>query len=429
MSGRKRRSVAVLGVPFDNVTMHEAMELIEEKIDEQGFHQVATANVDFVIHAMDDQVLQEVLCSCDLIVPDGMPIVWASRLMGCRLKERVSGIDMVPLLAELAARRGWGMFLLGASESSSQAASEVLIRRFPKLRIVGRYCPPVSDLADMDHEEILSRIELAQPHILLVAMGHPKQERWLAMHRDRLRVPLCMGVGASLDFLSGAVLRAPVWMQRTGLEWLYRAAQEPQRLARRYIADALGLARHLPAQVAANAIQPRKYSHAAIQAERFATSSVIAVSGDLNPSTLTDLEEHLGRAQHEDYDIILDLSETAYFGLDSVALLVHSAKMMKLQSRRFWLAGVPAHVGRVFRAARMNHYFVSVPSVRDALYRMRKSEDRILAQSVIITYNPSTRDVPLRVEILKDFCRRIVYLSQKVRASQERRRAGSPATP
>ena len=173
----------------------------------------------------------------------------------------------------------------------------------------------------------------------------------------------------------------------------------------------------------------RKSLHAAIQAERFATSSVIAVSGDLNPSTLTDLEEHLGRAQHEDYDIILDLSETAYFGLDSVALLVHSAKMMKLQSRRFWLAGVPAHVGRVFRAARMNHYLVSVPSVRDALYRMRKSEDRILAQSVIITYNPSTRDVPLRVEILKDLCRRIVYLSQKMRASQERRRAGSPATP
>ena len=418
MSGWNRRSVAVLGVPFDNVTMHEAMELIEEKIDEEGFHQVATANVDFVIHAMGDQVLQEVLCSCDLIVPDGMPIVWASRLMGCRLKERVSGIDMVPRLAELAARRGWGMFLLGASELSSRAAAEVLKRRFPKLRIVGRYCPPVADLADMDHEEILGRIERAEPHILLVAMGHPKQERWLAMHRDRLRVPLCMGVGASLDFLAGAVSRAPLWMQRTGLEWLYRAAQEPQRLAQRYVADAFGLARHLPAQFAANAIQPRKPSNAAIQAERFATSSVITVAGDLNPPMLTDLEEHLGRAQYEDCDIILDLSETAYFGLDSVALLVHLAKVMKRQNRHFWLAGVPAHIRRVFRAARMNHYFVSVPSVRDALYRIRKSENRLLAQSATLTYDPSTRDRHVQVEILKDFCRRIVHLSQKVRASK-----------
>jgi N-acetylglucosaminyldiphosphoundecaprenol N-acetyl-beta-D-mannosaminyltransferase len=429
MSGWNRRSVAVLGVPFDNVTMNEAMELIEEKIEEQGFHQVATANVDFVIHAMSDQVLQEVLCSCDLIVPDGMPIVWASRLMGCRLKERVSGIDMVPLLAELAARRGWGMFLLGASERSSQAAAEALQERFPELRVVGRYCPPVSDLEEMDHEEILSRIEAAEPHILLVAMGHPKQERWLAMHRDRLRVPLCMGVGASLDFLAGVVSRAPLWMQRTGLEWLYRAAQEPRRLAQRYLADAFGLARHLPAQVAANAIQPRKHQNSGIQAQRLATASVITVTGDVNAAMLTDLEGHLGRAQHEYCDIILDLSETAYFGLDSVALLVHLAKVMKQQNRHFWLAGVPGHVMRVFRAARMNHYFVSVPSVRDALYRMRKSESRIPAQTAIPGCDSSVHDVRVQVEILKDLCRRIVYLSQIIRVSQERRRTRTPATP
>jgi N-acetylglucosaminyldiphosphoundecaprenol N-acetyl-beta-D-mannosaminyltransferase len=429
MSGWNRRSVAVLGVPFDNVTMHEAMELIEEKIDERGFHQVATANVDFVVHAMGDQELQEVLCSCDLIVPDGMPIVWASRLMGCRLKERVSGIDMVPLLAELASRRGWGMFLLGASELSSRAAAEVLEERFPALRIVGRYCPPVSDLEEMDHEEILSRIEQAQPHILLVAMGHPKQERWLAMHRDRLKVPLCMGVGASLDFIAGVVSRAPAWMQRTGLEWLYRAAQEPRRLAQRYMVDAFGLARHLPAQVAANAIQPRKHLNAAIESQRLATATVIAVTGDVTPAILTDLEEQLDRAHYEDNDIILDLSETAYFGLDSVGLLVHLAKVMKRQDRHFWLAGVPTHVMRVFRAARMNHYFVSVPSVRDALYRMRKSENRLLAQSATLTYDASTRDVHVQVEILKNFCRRIVLLSQSIRVSQEGRHTETAATP
>jgi N-acetylglucosaminyldiphosphoundecaprenol N-acetyl-beta-D-mannosaminyltransferase len=429
MSGWNRRSVVVLGVPFDNVTMHEAVELIEEKIEERGFHQVATANVDFVVHAMRDRELQEVLCSCDLIVPDGMPIVWASRLMGCRLKERVSGIDMVPRLAELAARRGYGMFLLGASERSSQAAAAVLKERFPRLRIVGRYCPPVADLAEMDHEEILRRIERAQPDILLVAMGHPKQERWLAMHRHRLRVPVCMGVGASLDFLGGAVSRAPVWMQQAGFEWLYRAAQEPRRLATRYLADACGLARHLPAQLAANAIQPRKHLSTGVQAERVSTASVIAVSGNVDPAMLTDLEEQLDRAHYEDNDIILDLSETAYLGLDSVALLVHLAKVMKRQNRNFWLAGVPAHVRRVFRAARMNHYFVSVPSVRDALYRMRKSESRILAQSAILTYEPATRDIQVQVAVLKDLCRRIVFLSQSLRVSQERRRTETPATP
>ena len=253
-----RRSVAVLGVPFDNVTMHEAMDLIEEQIEERGFHQVATANVDFVINAIRDRSLQEMLCSCDLVVPDGMPIVWASRLMGARLKERVSGIDLIPRLAELASKRCYGIYLLGASERSSQRAAEALKRRFPDLRIVGRYSPPVTPLAEMDHEAILRRIEEAQPDVLLVAMGHPKQERWLAMHRHRLKVPLCMGIGASLDFLAGEFSRAPMWMQSAGLEWLYRAAQEPRRLAQRYLTDAYGLARHLPVQVAASAIQPRE---------------------------------------------------------------------------------------------------------------------------------------------------------------------------
>ena len=247
-----RRSVAVLGVPFDNVTMHEAVALIEEKIEDGGFHQVATANVDFVINAVRDPSLQELLCSCDLIVADGMPIVWASRILGTRLKERVSGVDLIPHLAQLASNRCYGIYLLGASEKSSKRAAEVLQERFPSLRIVGRYSPPLTSLANMDHEEILRRIEEAQPDILLVAMGHPKQERWLAMHRHRLKVPLCMGIGASLDFLAGEAQRAPRWMQTAGLEWLYRAAREPRRLAQRYLADAYGLARHLPAQLAAN---------------------------------------------------------------------------------------------------------------------------------------------------------------------------------
>src|SRR5271168_1902050 len=220
MSDWNRRSVAVLGVLFDNVTMREALDVIEEKIEERGFHQVATANLDFAINAIHDHSLQEMLCSCDLIVPDGMPIVWASRLMGAKLKERVSGIDLIPRLAELAARRRYGIYLLGASERSSRRAAEALKKRFPKLRIVGRYSPPNTPLSEMDHEAILSRIEEAQPDVLLVAMGHPKQERWLAMHRQRLKVPLCMGVGASLNLLGGTASRAPLWMQAAGFEWL-----------------------------------------------------------------------------------------------------------------------------------------------------------------------------------------------------------------
>ena len=137
MSHRHRVSVAVLGVPFDNVTMHETVDLIEKQIEERGFHQVATANLDFLIHAMKDKSLQKILCSCDLVVPDGMPIVWASRLMGTKLKERIAGVDLIPHLAELSCRRGYGIYLLGASEENSDQgcgnAEEAISRSYASL--------------------------------------------------------------------------------------------------------------------------------------------------------------------------------------------------------------------------------------------------------------------------------------------------------
>ena len=421
MSQWNRRSVAVLGVPFDNVTMCEAIDLIEKKIEEPGFHQVATANVDFVINAIYDQGMQEMLCSCDLIVPDGMPIVWASRLMGSRLKERVSGVDLIPRLAELAARRDYGIFLLGASETNSRKASEVLKQRFPKLRIVGRYSPPVSPLAEMDHEKILSLIERARPDILLVAMGHPKQEQWLAMHRHRLRVSLCMGVGASLDFLAGAVSRAPVWMQTAGLEWLYRAAQEPRRLSQRYLSDAYGLARHLPAQVAANAIQPRGTTRPAVQTDRQGSISVISVHGDLSGGLLAEFERELGRAYQEDGHIVLNLAPTGYLGLDSVGFLVQLSRLMQRGDRQLYLAGMTPHISRVFRAARMHRFFVSCSTVNDALYRVRKAEDRLSPERIVLRPIASPPvDLQVQMEILKDLCRRIVSLSQTASPSANR---------
>src|ERR1700760_151028 len=235
-------SVAILGVPFHSVTIEEAIGFIEEKVDEGGFHQIATANVDFLMNSMQDKELQKILFSCDLIVPDGMPVLWAAKLLGASLKERVCGVDLVPQLAKLCVRRHFSMFLLGASEKVSARAEENLKQRFPGLRIAGGYSPPVQPLEMMNHQEILDRIAAAKPDILLVAFGNPKQEKWLAMHRDQLNVPVCIGVGGSLDCVAGAVPRAPQWMRSSGLEWLYRVAQEPRRLLHRYVHDAIGLA-------------------------------------------------------------------------------------------------------------------------------------------------------------------------------------------
>jgi N-acetylglucosaminyldiphosphoundecaprenol N-acetyl-beta-D-mannosaminyltransferase len=280
----------------------------------------------------------------------------------------------------------------------------------------------------MDHESILSRIEDARPDILLVAMGHPKQEQWLAMHRHRLKVPLCMGVGASLDFIAGSVSRAPVWMQSSGLEWLYRAAQEPRRLVQRYLSDACGLARHLPAQVAANAMQPRGTADSLVETHRQGNASVISVRGDLTGTLLRDLEGQLGLAYVDDCHIVLDLAQTGYVGLDAVGFLVHLAKMVHSAKRQLWLARIPSHVLRVFRAARMDHYFGTTSSVSDAIYRIHKSESRLPSEAITVhKFIPPGRDIRVQVEWLKDFLRRIVSLSQSTKLSAERPRTSTPA--
>jgi N-acetylglucosaminyldiphosphoundecaprenol N-acetyl-beta-D-mannosaminyltransferase len=427
MSHRHRDSVAVLGVPFDNVTMHETVELIEKKIEERGFHQVATANLDFLVHAIRDKSLQDILCSCDLVVPDGMPIVWASRLLGTTLKERIAGVDLIPHLAELSCRRGYGMYLLGASEESSSKAVETLKGRFPELRIVGRYSPPISPIEKMDHDGILARLDRAKPDILLVAMGHPKQEQWLALNRHRLKVPLCMGVGGSLDLMAGTFSRAPLWMQTSGLEWFYRASQEPGRLGKRYCRDAYGLFRHLPGQLAATAIKPRNPLPSAVQVWRLANTLIISVSGNLTDALREELKEHLVFAYDQDLHVIVDLARVAYLGPDTLASLLHAAVAMNNNRRQLLLAEMPTHLQRILKAARLMHCFLIAPTVGDAVYRVNRGEGRVPSEVVAFTGTAvAARSIHVQAELLKDFCERIISVGI---ASQYLFGRYSPATP
>ncbi len=410
MFKRSCATFAVLGVPFHNVTMDETVALIEEQIREGGFHQIATANVDFLRNAIENEWLRSTLCSCDMVVPDGMPVVWMSRLMGTPLKERVSGIDLVERLAEVSARRGYGMFLLGASESRSQRAGQALRQRYPGLRIVGRYSPEARPIEKMNHEEILRRIEEARPEILLVAFGNPKQEQWLAMHRDRLKVPVCIGVGGSLDMLSGTTPRAPGWMQRCGMEWLHRLGREPGRLAARYMADALCLLRHLPGYLAASATQPKRAEEAHIVSRKVGNTKLIATIGDLTGATLEEFNLCSRDACAEGMNIVLDMSRAGYLGPESLGSLIDLESRMRRRQVQLWLAAVPGHLWRVLRTGQLHNYFMTTTMVSDALYRTAKAEQRLLAQFTRAqgSFREDTAPVDVRVELLQNFCRRIV---------------------
>jgi N-acetylglucosaminyldiphosphoundecaprenol N-acetyl-beta-D-mannosaminyltransferase len=241
-----KHPIAVLGLPLDSLTSAEAVNAIEDLIHSGGTHQVATANLDFWLNSIKNPHLHRILASCSLVLPDGMPLVWVSRLFGKALPERVTGVDLVPQLADLSARKGYRIFLLGGKPGVANRTADVLERDHPGVNIVGTYSPFHEELAQMDHAEIIHRIRAAKPDILLVAFGNPKQEKWIWMHRKRLGVPVSMGVGGTFDILVGDMKRAPRWIQQCGLEWLMRLAQEPVRLAPRYFRDFVGLMQRLP---------------------------------------------------------------------------------------------------------------------------------------------------------------------------------------
>src|SRR2546421_1513993 len=229
--------VAILGVPFDSVTTAETLEIIARMIESGEPHYIATANVDFLVQAQEDVELRRILFDAHLVLCDGTPLIWASRLLGNPLLERVAGADLVPLLLRVAAEKGYRIFFLGATEESCTQAVTRLRKLHPALVIADHYSPPFNKLLEMDHDEIKRRILAAKPDLLFVSFGCPKQEKWIAMHYRSLGVPVSAGVGATIDFLAGTVKRAPVWMQRVGMEWIYRLAQEPRRLFKRYVAD------------------------------------------------------------------------------------------------------------------------------------------------------------------------------------------------
>jgi N-acetylglucosaminyldiphosphoundecaprenol N-acetyl-beta-D-mannosaminyltransferase len=246
MKRNVKHPISVLGLPLDSLTANDAVEAIDGLIRSGGTHQIATANLDFWLNSLSDRHLHRIIAGCSLVLPDGMPLVWVSKLLGCPLAERVTGVDLVPRLAELSVRKGYGIFLLGGKGDVAERARVFLERKFPGVRIVGTFAPTEEDMAQLDHSEILNRVQMTKPEILLVALGNPKQEKWIWMHRKRLGVPVAMGVGGSFEIIVGDVWRAPRWIQKCGLEWAMRMVQEPARLGPRYLRDFIGLGRKLP---------------------------------------------------------------------------------------------------------------------------------------------------------------------------------------
>jgi N-acetylglucosaminyldiphosphoundecaprenol N-acetyl-beta-D-mannosaminyltransferase len=229
--------VAVLGVHVSAVDPDLALETITSWVEAGARSYVCVTGVHGVMESQRDAALTEVHNRSGLTVPDGMPLVWCCQRAGLTGTRRVYGPDLMLTVLERAAERGWSSYFYGGADGVPELLAESLAERFPGLRVAGAFSPPFRPLTEAEDADVVQRIQDSGADLVWVGLSTPKQERWMAAHRARLDAPVLLGVGAAFDFHTGRVRQAPSWMQRRGLEWLFRLLVEPRRLWRRYLSN------------------------------------------------------------------------------------------------------------------------------------------------------------------------------------------------
>ncbi len=399
--------IAILGIPVDNLTLEQAVErmfaMVDEYASDRRARQVATVNVDFVVNTLSPlpgrvrhPELLNILRRADMVTADGMPLVVLSRLMKTPLKERVTGADLVPRLAEEAARRRKSIFFLGGRGDVGFRAAEILRDRYPGMAVAGVFSPFVeveglalTDATETDLE-IVERINDVGPDILFIAFGNPKQEVWFDRNRHRLHVPVSIGVGGTFEFIAGTVRRAPLWVQKTGLEWIFRIIQDPLRLWKRYLIgffkfslllwpvvlysvySRLGTRGDRRHRVEGNRDKaaPPATGAAAIRTIRLPASLTLQTSG-------AAVQEFDLALSHEG-PVVLDFSEVSFIDPVGLGFLIRAWRRAEDAGKRFYLVGVFPKIRRFFEMNRSwdifrEHTFETMGDVWQAMHGENRS--------------------------------------------------------
>lgn len=229
---------ALLNTYINNVTMPETIAAIERMITAEKKSYVVAINVDVVMKIENDPYLKKIVDNADMVLVDGKPLVWISKMYGKPLKAKISGSDMVPLLCEVAAEKGYKLFIIGGKDGIAEQAKQKLKTKYPNIKIVGTYAPPFEfEKNEEELNKINQMISEVQPDLLIVCFGCPKQEKWIYENIENYDAKVSICAGATVDFIAGNIRRAPRWMSEHGLEWFYRFLQEPKRMFKRYFID------------------------------------------------------------------------------------------------------------------------------------------------------------------------------------------------
>jgi len=376
-----RDTIVILGIPIDNLDMDETVErifaLIEASRKDGRARQVATVNVDFVVNTLTWQLsrfrhpeLIDILRRADLVTPDGMPIIWTSRMLGSPLKERVTGADLVPRIAEAAARKGKSIYFLGGQGDVGSRAAQLLQAQFPNLSVAGADSPYVRIEGEaltgeaVKDQEVVERINRSGADILLIGFGNPKQEVWFERNRSRLRVPVSIGIGGTYEFIVGSVARAPRWMQKVGLEWIFRITQDPKRLWKRYFVGFFKFGLMILPAIAYYKLKRRTLKSMPRDARLFDIRDRDTVLPDLAYIRVIRLPEVLdakavenARASLENdifasFDPILDFQNVEFIDSSGLGFIVGLWRRAKADNRRLYLIEIQPSARRFFELSR-----------------------------------------------------------------------------
>ena len=235
MEFQHNKSITICDVRFDVLNYNDTLKNILKQASQKESQQICIINTHSAVLAQRDKEFKKILDNSSINTMDGMPIVWLARARGFKKAQRISGPDLFLQICKASAGFGYRHFLYGSSSETVEKLKAALIKKFPKLQIVGAYSPPFRNLHPAEEASIINNINSRKPHFLWVGLGAPRQEKFIYNHLDDIKVPVQIGVGAAFDFIAGNIRRAPAWIQQFGFEWAFRLIMEPRRLWKRYL--------------------------------------------------------------------------------------------------------------------------------------------------------------------------------------------------
>ncbi len=388
---KEPKVTVLLGLPFHSLTMRQTVLECEKTIRNRTPAYFATANMDFVAQAYKDDELRNLLFYAHRILCDGRPLVWLSHLFKSPLPERVAGSDLLPELLDNCAKNGFKVYFFGSDDDTLLKAKQILQSQFLGLEIIGMQSPPMGQFHEWDNNKIVREIKSVKPDVLLVALGCPKQERWIYVNHKETEVPLSIGIGASLDFVSGKQKRAPLFVQNLGLEWAWRLLSNPKRLYKRYFRDFISFYFLTQKQVLAlrknNTVRPT--IDCSIIKEN-PEIEIIKLTGKVDASTI----ENINIPEKYDKAVVCDCSEVKFIDSSGLGILAKISRDARERNVYFGILNPSKIVQTVIEAVRLTQQLPFCGDISEIIRIINERNNKIL--SII----PSADSETLSIELL-----------------------------